>query len=92
MRTGDRTDSVKTAEGFAIRCRSWAASAVAAEGSEHAAAWGGGIPLMSKRIGCYFGFHRWQTLQAEGGGTYKKCRDCGKFSDVPSRPYLPGGN
>ena len=38
---------------------------------------------MAKRLACYLGFHRWQRLQAEGGGRYKKCQDCGKFSDVP---------
>lgn len=47
---------------------------------------------MAKRFRCYLGLHRWQQLQSEGGGAYKKCQDCGKFSDIPSRPYLPGGN
>jgi hypothetical protein len=47
---------------------------------------------MAKKLRCYLGFHRWQQLQAEGGGSYKKCRDCGRFSDLPQRPFLPGGN
>jgi hypothetical protein len=28
-------------------------------------------------------------IQAEGGGAYKKCRDCGKYSDIPSPTVLP---
>lgn len=47
---------------------------------------------MAKKLRCYLGFHRWQQLQAEGGGSYKKCRDCDKFSDIPQRPFLPGGS
>jgi len=46
---------------------------------------------MAKRLRCYLGLHRWQTLQAEGGGTYKKCRHCGKFSDISQPTFLPGG-
>jgi hypothetical protein len=46
---------------------------------------------MAKRLRCSLGFHRWQRLQAEGGGRYKKCRDCGKFRDIPSTPIIPGG-
>jgi len=38
---------------------------------------------MTKRLRCYLTFHRWQTLRAEGGGWYRKCRDCGKFGDIP---------
>ena len=36
-----------------------------------------------KKLRCYLGLHRWQVLKADGGGAYKKCRDCGKFSDIP---------
>ena len=46
---------------------------------------------MAKRLRCYFGFHRWQRLQAEGGGLYKKCQDCGKFSDIPDYQLPPWG-
>jgi hypothetical protein len=39
---------------------------------------------MKKRLRCYFGLHRWQrTHSAEGGSFYLKCRDCGKFHDIP---------
>lgn len=44
---------------------------------------------MAKRLRCYLRFHRWQRLKAEGGGEYKKCRDCGKFRDIDdSAPSL----
>jgi hypothetical protein len=46
---------------------------------------------MGKKLRCYVGFHRWQTLRAEGGGAYKKCQDCGKFSDISPPTFLPGG-
>ena len=49
------------------------------------------FPRMAKRLRCYLGFHRWQRLQAEGGGLYKKCRDCGKFSDIPDFQLPPSG-
>jgi hypothetical protein len=34
-----------------------------------------------------------QRLQAEGGGGYKRCRDCGKYRDVPDTgvPISGGG-
>jgi hypothetical protein len=38
------------------------------------------------------GLHRWQQLRSDEGGAYNKCRVCGKFSDIPDRPYIPGGN
>ena len=44
---------------------------------------------MAKRLRCYLGFHRWQLLQAEGGGIYKKCRDCRKFKDIPDNQITP---
>jgi hypothetical protein len=45
-----------------------------------------------KKVRCYLGFHRWQQFRSAGGGAYKKCLDCGKFGDIPERPFLPGGN
>jgi hypothetical protein len=38
---------------------------------------------MTKRLRCYFGFHRWQSIRADDGGFYRKCRDCGKVK-LPS--------
>jgi hypothetical protein len=46
---------------------------------------------MAKNVRCYLGFHCWQTLQAEGGGTYKQCQDCEKFKNISSPTFLPGG-
>lgn len=44
---------------------------------------------MAKSLRCFLGFHRWQVLQAEGGdGSYKQCRDCGKFRNLDNRPKL----
>ncbi len=44
---------------------------------------------MAKTLRCYLGFHRWQVLRAAGeDGSYKKCRDCGKFRDIDDRPKL----
>jgi hypothetical protein len=37
---------------------------------------------MAKRLRCYLGRHRWQRLLAEGGGAYKRGRDCGKYRDI----------
>jgi hypothetical protein len=47
---------------------------------------------MSKKLRCYLGFHRLQQLQADGGGTYKKCAECVKFSDIPQQPFPSGVN
>jgi hypothetical protein len=42
---------------------------------------------MAKPLRCYLGFHRWQSLKAEGGeGWYKECRDCRKFKDIRGQP------
>lgn len=43
---------------------------------------------VAKRLRCYLGLHRWQTLRAEGGGWFKQCRDCGRFRDIDDRPKL----
>jgi hypothetical protein len=45
---------------------------------------------MAKRLRCYLGRHRWQTLRAVGGGAYKKCRNCGKYNDIPDLLFPPG--
>jgi hypothetical protein len=46
---------------------------------------------MAKKLRCYLTFHRWQRLQAEGGGAYMRCRDCGKFKDIPDHAIVGGG-
>jgi hypothetical protein len=43
---------------------------------------------MAKSLRCFLGFHRWKVLRAEGGGSYKQCRDCGKFRDIDDRAKL----
>jgi hypothetical protein len=46
---------------------------------------------MAKRLRCYLGLHRWETrrVKGKGGGMYKECRDCGKFSELePLHPPL----
>ncbi|MGH3072231.1 MAG: hypothetical protein ACRDNB_08185 [Gaiellaceae bacterium] len=44
---------------------------------------------MAKALRCLLGLHRWQVLRVEGGpGSYKQCRDCGRFRDIDDRPKL----
>ena len=47
--------------------------------------------IMAKRLRCYLGFHRWKRIHdAEGGGFYNRCRDCGRFSgSSPTPPISP---
>ena len=47
---------------------------------------------MKKRLRCYLGLHRWQRLKGEGdAGWYLKCRDCGKYGEIPEGQIAPGG-
>jgi len=46
---------------------------------------------MKKRLRCYLGLHRWQRLKSDGGGWYMKCRDCGKYDEIPESFPGAGG-
>jgi hypothetical protein len=39
-----------------------------------------------KRLRCRLGRHRYRRLRNEDGEFYDKCKDCGKFRDVPRTP------
>jgi hypothetical protein len=48
--------------------------------------------MAKKRLLCYFGKHRWQRVKAEKGGEeYLKCRDCGKYGELPHGSFVGGG-
>jgi hypothetical protein len=47
---------------------------------------------MAKNLRCYLASTSGSNFRLRLGGAYKGCRDCGKFSDIPQRPFLPGGN
>ena len=40
---------------------------------------------MPKKLRCYFGFHRWHTVNADGGTRYVQCSECGKVR-LPEDP------
>jgi hypothetical protein len=46
---------------------------------------------MAKKLRCYLTFHRWKRFEAEGGGAYHKCLDCGKFRDIRPGGFVEGG-
>jgi hypothetical protein len=43
---------------------------------------------MSKKLRCYFGFHRWHTVHVEGVNRYTQCSECGKVR-LPEDPPPP---
>lgn len=50
-------------------------------------------PEMAKKLRCYLGSHRWQTVRVADGGRHRKCRDCGKVrfpEDMPPPLVGPG--
>ena len=46
---------------------------------------------MAKRFRCYLGWHSWQRIRTDDGEWFKKCRACGKFSDISSMLPPPIG-
>lgn len=48
--------------------------------------------VLGKKLLCYLGKHRWQRVKAEKGGEeYLKCRDCGKYGELPHRSFVGNG-
>src|SRR6476619_6807191 len=45
---------------------------------------------MPKKLRCYFGFHRWNTVHVKGGNRYTQCSDCGKVRPPENLPPLVG--
>jgi hypothetical protein len=47
---------------------------------------------MAKKLRCYLGLHRWQSVHVDDGGFYRECRDCGKVRLPPEiQPPISGG-
>jgi hypothetical protein len=44
---------------------------------------------MAKKLRCYLGLHRYVQRKTDDGQSYKECRDCGKFVDVPKAVVGP---
>ena len=51
---------------------------------------GASLEGAAKKLRCRLGFHRWVRHLNDEGKTFRRCKDCQKFRDMPDVTYMSG--